>query len=149
MSELNSEYKKCLVELKSRIRSSQIKSVIAVNNALIEFYWHLGKMISEKENVWGSKLIEQVAKDLQSEFPEMKGLSRRNLFNCKQFYKFYSSQLVQQPVALNEQEAKNQSENSQNEQFVLVQQLVSKIPWGHNIYVFTKSKDVNEAIFYI
>ncbi|TAE35572.1 MAG: DUF1016 family protein [Runella slithyformis] len=29
------------------------------------------------------------------------------------------------------------------------QQLVAQIPWGHNILIFSKSKDTNEAFFYI
>lgn len=81
----DTNYKQWLTELKGKIRSVQVKAAIAVNSALIQFYWELGKMLSEKESVWGAKLIEQVAKDLQSEFPEMKGLSRRNLFNTKKF----------------------------------------------------------------
>jgi len=43
----SSDYKQWLIELKSRIRQSQIKAAIAVNTALIEFYWDLGKMIAE------------------------------------------------------------------------------------------------------
>jgi hypothetical protein len=76
---MDTEYKNWLVHLKTKIRSAQAKAAIAVNAALIEFYWELGKTIAEKENVWGSKLIEQVAKDLQAEFSEMKGLSSSNL----------------------------------------------------------------------
>ena len=94
----NNEYKIWITQLKQRVYSTQIKASIAVNSALIQFYWDLGKSISEKENIWGSKLIEQVANDLQSEFPEIKGLSRSNLFYCKQFYRFYSDELVQQAV---------------------------------------------------
>lgn len=70
------------------VRSAQVKAAIAVNSALIQFYWELGKMIAEKENIWGSKLIELVAKDLQDEFPDMKGLSTSNLKYCKRFYLF-------------------------------------------------------------
>ena len=88
MSKLDNEYKNWLIDLKSKIRSAQAKAAITVNTALIEFYWELGKMIAEKENVWGSKLIEQVAKDLKDEFPEMKGLSERNIKYCRQFYQF-------------------------------------------------------------
>ncbi|TAF94203.1 MAG: DUF1016 family protein [Cytophagia bacterium] len=29
------------------------------------------------------------------------------------------------------------------------QQLVAQIPWGHNILIFSKSKDTAEAFFYI
>ena len=141
MKVLNIEYKNWLVELKSKIRSTQIKAVIAVNNALISFYWELGKSINEKENIWGSKLIEQVAKDLQDEFPDMKGLSSSNLKYCKRFYKYYSDSISQQPV--------DQFQNIDNEQLVFIQQLVAQIPWGHNILVFTKSKNATEAVFYI
>ena len=89
-----------LIDLKSKIRSAQIKAAIAVNSALIEFYWDLGQMIAEKENILGNKLIEQVAKDLQTEFPEMKGLSRTNLSYAKQFYQFYKPSIDQQVVGI-------------------------------------------------
>jgi len=127
----NSDYKNWIAELKKKVYSTQIKASIAVNSALIEFYWDLGKSISEKENVWGSKLIEQVASDLKAEFPEIKGLSRSNLFYCKQFYQFYTNELVQQAVGL------------------ISHQLVFQIPWGHNILIFTKSKSIDEALFYL
>ena len=64
MEKLTTDYKQWLTELKSKIRSAQMKAAIAVNSALIQFYWELGKMIDEKENVWGTKLIDRVAKDL-------------------------------------------------------------------------------------
>jgi hypothetical protein len=41
-------YKEWVVELKSKIRSVQVKAALAVNSTLIEFYWDLGKMIHEK-----------------------------------------------------------------------------------------------------
>jgi len=140
--------------------------------------------VFSKETVWGSKLIEQIAKDLRQEFPDMQGLSRRNLFNAKKFYLFYNGkQLVQQVVALNYKQTvdkmqvfdnkqkkkssklvqqvvglthqqtadklqvfnKKQNKNSSK----LVQQLVVQIPWGHNILIFTKVKELKEALFYI
>lgn len=139
MEVLDAEYKNWLFELNSKISSTQIKAAIAVNSALITFYWELGKSISEKENIWGSKLIERIAKDLQDEFPDMKGLSVRNLKYCRFFFQFYNSSIGQQAVA--------QIEN--NTQNKLMQQLVAQIPWGHNIFIFTKSKNTNEAVFYI
>ena len=86
MSKLDNEYKNWLIDLKSKIRSVQAKAAITVNTALIEFYWELGKMISEKETGYGTAFLEQVSKDLKDEFPEMKGLSYRNLALCRQFY---------------------------------------------------------------
>jgi len=142
-------YKQWLTELKTKIRSTQIKAAIAVNTELILFYWELGRMLSEKEMVWGSKLIEQVAIDLQREFPEMKGLSRRNLYNAKKFYQFYLSDVGQHADGLIVQQAVAQLQNTDNQNFNLVQQLVAQIPWGHNILIFSKSKNTKEANFYI
>lgn len=133
--EIDISYKEWLIELKGKVRSSQIKASIAVNSALIEFYWDLGMMISEKESLWGDKLIEQVAQDLQREFPNVKGLSRRNLFYAMSFYKYYSEPIHCQL-----------SENINND---LVQQLVAQIPWGHNILIFTKAENREVALFYI
>jgi predicted nuclease of restriction endonuclease-like (RecB) superfamily len=149
MEMLTTEHKNWLVELKNKIRSTQIKAAIAVNSALILFYWELGKTISEKQTAWGSKLMERLANDLKQEFPDLKGLSRRNLFNCKQLYKFYSSQLVQQPVALINPEENQQLQNRIIDSLNVIQQLLIQIPWGHNILIFTKSKNTNEAEFYI
>ena len=113
----NNDYKLWLTDIKSKIRFSQIKAALAVNAELIHFYWELGKMISEKENIWGNKLIETLSVDLKTEFPEMGGLSTRNLRFCMLFYKFYNNQNGQQAVA--------QIEN--NGDSVIVQQAVAQI----------------------
>lgn len=157
---MNQTYKNWIVEVKQKNHSSQIKAAIAVNSALIEFYWDLGKMIFEKENVWGSKLLEQISKDLLDEFPDIKGLSRSNLKYCKRFYSFYGNQNAQQPVdqiqdidnkktAIVQQVVEQLPDTESNRYDKTVQRLVSEIPWGHNIQIFTKSKDINEALFYI
>jgi predicted nuclease of restriction endonuclease-like (RecB) superfamily len=129
---LDVNYTIWLSEVKTRLRSVQGKAALAVNSLVIEFYWDLGKSIAEKENVWGSKLVEQVAKDLQAEFPEMKGLSTSNLKYCKRFYLFYQSAIGQQPV----------DQLNKKSDALTVQQAVAQIPWGHNILIFTKSKSV-------
>ena len=83
---IDTDYKNWIVEIKSKIRSAQMKPVLTVNAAFIEFYWGLGKMIAEKQTAWGTKFIEQLSKDLQAEFPDMKGFSVTNLKYCKLLY---------------------------------------------------------------
>ncbi|MFI5193961.1 MAG: DUF1016 N-terminal domain-containing protein [Chitinophagales bacterium] len=96
----DADYKKWLTELKSKIRSAQLKAAIAVNSTLIGFNWELGKMISEKQNEtqWGDKMIDQLSKNLKTEFPDMSGLSTTNLKYCKRFYNFYVPLIGQQAV---------------------------------------------------
>lgn len=153
---INEYYKQWIVELKGKIRSAQAQAAISVNIELIRLYWELGKMISAQENTWGSKLIERVSKDLQAEFPNMKGLTRSNLFYCKQFYQFYSNmELVQQPVGLILPRPVAEFQNSESQNNEIVQQPVeqfeqyafSRISWSHNILIFTKNR--KEAFFYI
>lgn len=42
------EYFSWIGELKKRYRATQIKAAVSVNSALLEFYWGLGKDISER-----------------------------------------------------------------------------------------------------
>ncbi|MFM6949250.1 MAG: YhcG family protein [Aquirufa sp.] len=143
-------YKKWLIELKSKIRSVQIKAAMAVNTELILFYWELGKIISEKQTAWGTKFLETLSKDLKDEFPDMKGFSVSNLKTCKLFFEYFSSQAVN--------EIEGYTIGSQNVNYLLVhpqigdaikQHPVFKMPWGHIKILITKIKDIKEAYFYI
>ncbi len=78
--------------------------------------------------------MERVANDLRSDFPDLKGLSNSNLKYCKRFFEFYRDSSVEDSARPIGQQ--------------LVDQL-KQIPWGHNILIFTKSKDLKEASFYI
>jgi len=132
INKYDADYKTWLIELKAKIRSAQVKVAISANSVMIDFYLEMGKMISEKqkESKWGDKLIDQLAKDLKSEFSEISGLSPSNLKYCKRFYLFYKNVIGQQPV----------------DQFDEL--LIKQIPWGHNILIFTKSANLLEAEFY-
>jgi len=48
---------------------------------------HTGKIIlaRQQEAGWGAKVIERLAADLQAEFPDMSGLTRRNLVSMRAF----------------------------------------------------------------
>ena len=71
--------------LKSRIRQAQIRATASVNHELILLYWRIGKdLVARQEQLgWGAKVIERLASDLRREFPDVRGLSARNLSTCK------------------------------------------------------------------
>lgn len=130
----SSIYKDWLYDLKLKIRQSQIKASISVNTELLRLYWELGKDIVEKQldSVWGTGFFENLSRDLKKEFPEMQGFSITNLKYTKRFYLFYSQ------------------DNTIRHQ--LGDELISdicKIPWRHQIEIFTKCKSIEEAYFYI
>jgi predicted nuclease of restriction endonuclease-like (RecB) superfamily len=130
---IHSSYPDWLKEVKERIKTARLKVALAANSELIHFYWDLGRMIVEKQALaqWGDKIISQLAKDLQADFPDMRGLSERNIKYCRQFYQFYSGAIGQQPVAQ------------------IIDFRLTQIPWGHNILSFSKSENQQEAFFYI
>lgn len=125
-------YASFLEQLKERVQQSQIKAAVSVNTELIKLYWDIGKAIVEKQEKdgWGSQIIEKLCRDLQNAFPGIKGFSRANIFYMRAFYSSYANTKVQQAVG-------------QFEELPFV-----KIPWGHNILIMSKVKDVNESIWY-
>ncbi|MBY0378976.1 MAG: PDDEXK nuclease domain-containing protein [Burkholderiales bacterium] len=125
-----SEYTELLYLIKSKIRNAQLKAVVTVNQQMLEFYWELGNIIIQKQaqTTWGDKLINQLSHDLKIEFPEMKGFSISNLKYMKQWVNFYS------PNTAISQQAVGQ---------------IMQTPWGHNIAIISKCKNITEAIYYV
>lgn len=134
----DNEYLELIKNLKEKIYNVQIKVFINANKELLTFYWELGKTIIEKQkkSSWGDGFLNQLSKDLIEEFPDMKGFSERNLKYIRQWYSFYNKDIPigQQAVAQLEKEAVTP--------FI-------QIPWGHNIVIISKCKNIDEAIYYV
>ena len=153
----SNDYKIWLIELKSLVHSSKIKAKLSVNSQMIFMYWQLGSEIQKKINStdWGSKLIEQLSKDLISEFPDLKGFSRTNLYAMKKFFEFYSKyEIIHQSGGQIIQQAAGQLPSNEFIQQVAGQipviiKLCSLIPWWHNVIIIEKIKSYEEVIFYI
>ncbi|MDR3049821.1 MAG: PDDEXK nuclease domain-containing protein [Elusimicrobiota bacterium] len=151
-------YRKWLIELKSRIRQSQIKAAVRVNSALIELYWSIGADIVAKqaEAKWGDGLIEKLSADLQKEFPNMQGFSEINLRNTKRFYLFYSqSNAIQHQVGV-ELEKQHQidaelkdDKGRQLSDRLTFPKLLGQIPWRHHVEIISKCDTFQTALFYI
>ena len=123
---LSNEYKRLLKEIKEKVLTSQLKAAIAVNSELIKLYWEIGNTVHQRQKIegWGAKVSEKLAQDLKSAFPDMKGFSARNLRFMVQFAKEY-------PVP------------------EIGKQLVSQIPWGHNILIMQRLENNEERIWYV
>lgn len=119
------EYKTFFKEIKEKILTSQVKAALAVNHELINLYWEIGSKIhlKQKDEGWGAKTIENLAKDLKSTFPEMKGFSLTNIKYMVQFAKEYP-------------------------EYAISQQVVGQIPWGHNILLLQKLETLQDRIWY-
>ncbi|HSW85873.1 MAG TPA: PDDEXK nuclease domain-containing protein [Rhabdochlamydiaceae bacterium] len=124
------DYAGFIANLKQKIQSSQFKAALSVNQEMIRLYWEIGKDIvdKQKEDGWGSKVIERVAKDLQNEFPGIEGFSRTNIGRMRAFYLAYSIY----PQAVGK----------------LEDLPFFNLPWGHNIVLLESLKDINERLWY-
>lgn len=128
MSELfqGNEYIDFVRDIKEKIYKSQYEALKAVNKQLIELYWELGRLIIEKQEneQWEKSIVEQLAKDLKAEFPNIKGFSSRNLWKMRSFYMFYKDETKLPP-------------------------LVAEISWSKNLVIMEKCKDMFQVEFYI
>ncbi len=118
-------YDEFLRGLKERIRTAQVRAALAVNRELVLLYWRIGQDILERQRQsgWGSKVIDRLAADLRSAFPEMSGFSPRNLKYMRAF-----------------------AEAWPDEDFV--QQVAAQLPWFHNCTILDKLKNLAERIWY-
>jgi predicted nuclease of restriction endonuclease-like (RecB) superfamily len=123
---LDKTYIDFIKQLKQKILIAKNRATLSVNKAMIELYFDIGKeiVIKQESRGWGKSVVEQMAKDLQSEFGKRSGYSSANLWRMRIFYLTY-------------RDAPN------------LAQLVREIPWSHNITIFQKCKEVNEQEYYI
>ncbi|MDO9481067.1 MAG: PDDEXK nuclease domain-containing protein [Hydrogenophaga sp.] len=118
-------YADWLHDLKNRIHSAQQRAALAVNRELVLLYWQIGRdiLVRQAEQGWGAKVIERLAHDLRTAFPEMKGFSPRNLKYMRAFAEAW-------PEA------------------AFVQQAVAQIPWGHNLVLLDRLNTEAERRWY-
>ncbi|MEI7493118.1 MAG: PDDEXK nuclease domain-containing protein [Alphaproteobacteria bacterium] len=123
---INQEYNLFLSNLKKRVSLSRHKAVLSVNKELILLYHHIGTVIlnSQTNHGWGAKIIDQLSRDLRSEFPEMKGFSPQNLKYMRRFAEEYSFDEIGQ-------------------------QAIDQLPWGHIITLIYDIANKTERTFYI
>lgn len=88
----------------------------------------------QKDSKWGEAFISKISKDLQSAFPGISGFSVENLKHIRYWYNFYSS---------------DELEKNSPAQFIVRQNMIKNIPWGHNQRIMYKCANIEKAMFYI
>lgn len=124
-STLPQSYALVLGEIKHRIQAERLKTVMAANSAMVLLYWDIGRLILERQRVegWGAKVIDRLAADLREAFPDMTGLSPRNLKYMRAFASAW-------PDAS------------------MVQEALAQIPWYHHIALLEKCRGPDERLWY-
>lgn len=126
LKKADNEYVLFLSELKNKIISTQQDAVISVNKELLMFYWEIGNLILNKKNEqwWEEDIINTLSNDLKIVFPDMQGLSEKNIRHMCKF-----------------------AEEYEDKKFI--QEVAAQISWSHNLILMDKISDLNKTISYI
>ncbi len=119
------DYAAILHELKQRIAGERLRTVLAANAAMVLMYWDIGRTILARQSTegWGAKVIDRLSVDLRLAFPDMTGLSPRNLKYMRAFAEAWPDRaIVQGPLA--------------------------QITWYHNIALLEKLDDPQTRLWY-
>jgi predicted nuclease of restriction endonuclease-like (RecB) superfamily len=111
--------------MKRRIHHARARALLAVNTELVMLYWELGREIvqQQQQEPWGAQVIARLAAELRAEFPDMTGLSRRNMQYMRTFANVYPDSTI-------------------------VHSLLATIPWRHNVALVEKLTTLEERIWY-
>ncbi len=126
MSVLPTSYIAVLADLKKRIAQERLRVVMAANSAMVLLYWDIGQIIlsRQKSEGWGTRVVDRLSADLRTAFPEMKGLSPRNLKYMRAFAEAWPDRaMVQEPLA--------------------------QIPWYHHLALLDKLDQPVERLWYV
>jgi predicted nuclease of restriction endonuclease-like (RecB) superfamily len=124
-NEVPGDYAAILGQIKERIRSERLRVVMAANASMVLLYWDIGRMILERQERqgWGAKVIDRLSADLREAFPEMQGLSPRNLKYMRAFAAAWPERQI-------------------------VQEVLAQITWYHNLALLEKIRDQHVRLWY-
>jgi len=108
------------------IQQTRNNAIRVVNAELINLYWNVGEYISKRveSSEWGQSVVKELAQYIQSNEPEIKGFSDKNIWRMKQFYETYKD----------------------SPKLSLV---VRELSWTHNLIVISRCKTEEEREFYL
>jgi predicted nuclease of restriction endonuclease-like (RecB) superfamily len=108
------------------IENARTRAYRAVNTALIDLYWEVGKYLSQQiaTREWGKGIVENLATYIRTYDPAIRGFSAQNLWRMKQFYETYKD-----------------SEK--------LSSLLRELPWSGNLVIMARAKTNEEIEFYL
>ena len=118
----NKEYLSVVTDIKTRIKAAQRRVLLTANAELFTLYWNIGGLINQY-SVWGNKLIENLARDIKLDFPDVRGYSVRNLKYMAKFNKTFP-------------------------ELEIVQSLTAQLTWTHSNALLDKVKNREEFLWY-
>lgn len=122
---LPESYTLTLSELRRRIEEARLRAVIDANATMTRLYWNLGRIILTRQEAegWGAKVVDRLSLDLRAAYPDMNGLSARNLKYMRAFAAAWPERAI-------------------------VQRALHKLPWGVNVELLEAVKKPRIRLWY-
>jgi len=119
-------YSELFLGVVKQIQQSRVKAASVANKLIGEMYYNIGRIITEKQEKygWGKSIVEKLSVDLNGIFEGREGYSPQNLWYMRQFYLEYKDNIALLDLA-----------------FI--------VPWGQNILIISKIKDIKEREYYL
>ena len=123
--ELPADYAGLLDDLKRRIAGERLRIVLTANSAMVLLYWDVGRVILDRQDSqgWGAKVIDRLSADLRQAFPDMQGLSPRNLKYMRAFAAAWPDRTI-------------------------VQRVIAQLPWRQNISLLERLDNPETRLWY-
>ena len=125
VAELPDDYAAVLRELKECIGIERLRTVMSANAEMVLLYWDVGSVILQRQQSegWGARVIDRLSADLRKAFPDMRGLSPRNLKYMRAFASAWPERRI-------------------------VQEVLAQITWYQNIALLEKLTGSEERLWY-
>ena len=125
VDELTTGYPILLEELKNRIGIERVRTTFAANASMLLLYWDIGQaiLIRQANEGWGAKVIDRLSADLRNAFPDMRGLSARNLKYMRTFSEAWPKRAI-------------------------VQEVLAQLPWYQNLALLEKLDTPDDRLWY-
>ncbi len=118
-------YPLTLREIRERIEEARLRAILDANATMLQLYWHIGRVILARQEAegWGAKVIDRLSLDLRTAYPEMNGLSARNLKYMRAFAAAWPDPTV-------------------------VQERLHKLTWYHHLALLEKLDTAESRLWY-
>ena len=148
---MDKKYVEFIDDLKRNIIQSRYIAARLANKEQLLLYFNIGKMLSEKiaAEKWGSRVIQEIANDLQKQLPGLRGFSHRNLMNMRRFYHEYQSSIIVQLTTAQIKHISNASSSPSEKHGANVKEYFFGISFTHHILLLVKCKTNAERFFYM
>lgn len=126
------------------------------NAELVMLYFSVGQIVAEKvaNGKWGDGTVNDLANYILEKQPFLKGFNRRGLYRMKQFYEVYSDEKFASTLLTQMQNKENTNVSPlvtplNSSSLAFCKKILSKISWTHHLLILSKSKSIEEKLFYL